>query len=60
LKTDHLQFGFKKNVAALMHFFAFSESVQYFSDNGSEVYGAFLDANVRVVLSQHPLGFLNR
>jgi len=60
LKTDHLQFGFKKNSSFSRALFAFSESVEYFVNNGSKVYGAFLDASVCVLLSQHPLSFLHR
>jgi len=60
LKTDHLQFGFKKNSSCSHALFAFSESVKYFVNNSSKVYGAFLDASIRVVLSQHRLSFLNR
>jgi len=57
LKTDHLQFGFKKNSSCSHAHFAFSESVKYCVNNGSEVYGSFLDASVRVMLSQHSLSF---
>jgi len=60
LKTDHLQLGFKKNSSCSHTLFAFSESVKYFVNNGSKVYGAFFDASIHVVLSQHPLSFLNR
>jgi len=60
LETDHLQFGFIKNSSCFHAFFAFSESVKYFVNNGSKVYGAFLDVSIGVVLSQHPLSFLNR
>jgi len=39
LKTDHLQFRFKKNSRCSHALFAFSESVKYFVNNGSKVYG---------------------
>jgi len=40
LKTDNLQFGFKKNSSCAHALFAFAESVKYFANNGSKVYGA--------------------
>jgi len=42
LKTDNLQFGFKKNSSCSHALFAFTESVKYFVNNSSKVYGAFL------------------
>jgi len=44
LTTDSLQFGLKNNSCSHA-LFAFSESVKYFVNNGSKVYGAFLDAS---------------
>jgi len=43
-----------------MHFLHSQNLLKYFVNNGSKVYGTFLDAIIRVVLSQHPLRFLNR
>jgi len=60
LTADHLQFRFQKNSSCSHALFAFSESVKYFVNNDTKVNGAFLDANVRVVLNQHLLSFLNR
>jgi len=60
LKTDHLQFGFKKNSSCSHALFTLSESFKYVVNNGSKVYGAILDATICVVLSQHPLILSNR
>jgi len=45
LVSDNLQFGFKKNSSCPHALFAFSESVKYFTSNGTKVYSAFLDAS---------------
>ena len=45
LVSDDLQFGFIKNSSCLHALFAFSESVKYFTRNGTKVYSAFLDAS---------------
>ena len=45
LVTDNLQFGFKKNSTCSHALFAFTESVKYFVNSSSKVYGAFLDVS---------------
>jgi hypothetical protein len=43
LKTDELQFGFKKNSGCSQALFTMSETIKYFLDKGSSVFAAALD-----------------
>jgi len=57
LKTDNLQFGFKKNSSCSHALFAFTESVKYFVNNSSKVYGKVLHnglSNQRLACRQNP------
>ena len=44
LKTDNLQFGFKKRTSTSHTIFTLKSTVDYFTNRGSKVYVAFLDA----------------
>jgi len=44
LKSDHLQFGFKRDNSCSRALFSLSGSVCYYNKRGSNVYCAFLDA----------------
>jgi len=43
LNTDDLQFGFKKGLGCASAVFVLTETVEYFSNRGSSVFGAALD-----------------
>ena len=43
LKTDELQFGFKKNTGTANAVFVLSETVKHFLNNGSNIFAAALD-----------------
>ena len=45
LITSNLQFGFKKNSSTSSAIFTLKETINYYSDHGSNVYCAFLDAS---------------
>ena len=45
LKTDNLQFGFKKDVGCSNAIFAVRQVIEYFNERGSNVYVAALDAS---------------
>src|ERR1700690_652683 len=45
MKTDDLQFGFKKGIGCSNAIFALRQVVEYFNDRGSNVYIASLDAS---------------
>jgi len=45
LKSDYLQFGFKRDSSCSHALFSLSESVRYYNKRGSKVYCAFLDAS---------------
>jgi len=45
LKSDHLQFGFKRDNSCSHALFSLSGSVRYYNKRGSKVYCAFLDAS---------------
>ena len=43
LKTDELQFGFKKQTGCTNALFVMQETIKYFMSNGSNIFGAALD-----------------
>jgi exonuclease III len=45
LKSDNLQFGFKKQSSCAHALFTFTQAVKYFNSSGSKVHCAFLDAS---------------
>ena len=45
LKSDELQFGFRKQSSCAHALFTFTESVKYFTSSGSKIHCAFLDAS---------------
>jgi len=53
ITSDSLQYGFKKNSSCTQALFTVNESVRYFTERGSKVYCAFLDATKAFIKVLH-------